>query len=142
MKLAEKVKNDVFEGVSKKEVEAAIKELTKGKPKSQLAQSLATYKDRGEFDGSLKSAIKVLKQAEYEVDELFGGKSIVYKIKANSKNQDALEKQGLSSKDPIWYYDMYNEIMDGNDYTLRQKMMSDADQKFLQMLVDKHGLKY
>lgn len=64
-----KESKELEEGISKKEIEKAIKEVEKGKAKSQVAQSLQTYKDRKEFDGSLKSAIKCLKQAEYEISE-------------------------------------------------------------------------
>jgi hypothetical protein len=34
----------------------------------QMALSLKVYRDRGEFDGSVNSAIECLEQAEYEID--------------------------------------------------------------------------
>ena len=35
---------------------------------AQLARSLRVYQDRGEFDGSLESAIECLTLAEYEIE--------------------------------------------------------------------------
>lgn len=39
-----------------------------GNLEKQLALSLGVYKERGEFDGTMKSAIECLILAEYELD--------------------------------------------------------------------------
>lgn len=60
--------------ITKSNIETAIKYLNTKIPKKSslskdIAVSLSTYKTRGEFDGSLESAIKCLKQAEYEIED-------------------------------------------------------------------------
>jgi len=74
-------------------------------------------------------------------EELFGKKGREHYVKATSQNQDALEKQGLSSKDPKWFFTLYSDIMDGKGYKLKDKYMADSDRAFLNNIVDKHGLK-
>lgn len=38
-------------------------------PHTQISMALQLYKDRGEFDGTVLSAIECLQQAEYEIDQ-------------------------------------------------------------------------
>ena len=64
--------------------------------------------------------------------------NIVRVIKPTKENLKALKKEGIHGDEPKWYFDLYNVLIDGENYTMKDRDFTLGDFQYL----ENKGLKY